>query len=84
MAMGMAYVGVGLLARRLSLSVKPLTEDFGFRRALLVLGSLMFLAWPVAILVLRNRPSDMGLHPDGDAAAPVGTVGCAFELSAFC
>ncbi len=68
-AMGLAYVGVGVLAAAFSVAVKPLTEDFGFRRALLVLGALMFLAWPVALLILRNRPSEMGLHPDGDAVA---------------
>ena len=70
MAMGICYVGVGLLAAAFSLAVKPLTEDFGFRQALLVLGALMFLAWPVALLIIRDRPSDMGLHPDGDAVAP--------------
>ena len=69
MAMGICYVGVGLLAAAFSLAVKPLTEDFGFRQALLVLGALMFLAWPVALLIIRDRPSDMGLHPDGDLVA---------------
>ncbi len=70
MAMGVAYVGVGLLAAAGSVAVKPLTEAFGFRQALLTLGSVLFLAWPIAWLVLRNRPSEMGLHADGDGAAP--------------
>ncbi len=70
MAMGMAYVGVGLIGAAFSWAVQPLTERFGFRSALFVLGALMFLAWPIAILVIRNRPSEMGLHPDGDATPP--------------
>ncbi len=70
MAMGIAYVGVGLLGAAFSWAVKPLAEGFGFRTALLVLGALMFLAWPIAILLIRNRPAEMGLHPDGDAQSP--------------
>ena len=70
-AMGIAYVGVGLVGAAFSWAVKPLAEDYGFRGALLAIGALMFLAWPVALLVLRNRPSEMGLFPDGDTAEHV-------------
>ncbi len=69
-AMGIVYVGVGLLGSVGSLIVKPLTSAFGFRDALLALALLLFAAWPVVLFVLRDRPSDMGLFPDGDAAAP--------------
>ena len=41
----------------------------GFRGALLAVGALMFLAWPVALLVLRNRPSEKELFADGDVTA---------------
>jgi MFS family permease len=65
-AMGIAYVGVGLIGAAFSWAVKPLAETYGFRGALLAMGVLMFLAWPVALLVIRNRPSEMGLNADGD------------------
>ncbi len=65
-AMGIAYVGVGVLGAAFSWAVKPLAEDFGFRATLMILGALMFAAWPIALLGLRNRPEDVGLRPDGD------------------
>ena len=70
-AMGIAYVGVGLIASAGSYIAKPLAEEYGFRMALLIMGSLLFLAWPIAIFVLRDKPSDKGLHPDDD---PVPTT----------
>ena len=70
-AMGIIYVGVAVIGSLGSFLVKPLTERLGFRGALLVLGSMLFLAWPIAIWILRNKPSDLGLFPDGDTNAPV-------------
>jgi hypothetical protein len=61
---------VGLLGSVGSLMVKPLTASLGFRNALLCLAVMLFAAWPVVLFVLRDRPTDMGLYPDGDAAAP--------------
>ena len=29
----------------------------------------MFLTWPVVLFVMKDRPSDMGQHPDGAAQA---------------
>lgn len=68
-AMGIVYVGVGLMGSLGSFLVKPLTENLGFRTALLILGGLVLLAWPIVLLVLKDRPSDVGQHPDGDAVA---------------
>jgi MFS family permease len=67
MAMGFVYVGVGLLASFGSLIVKPLTERFGWQTALMILGAMMFLAWPLVIFVLKDKPSDVGQFSDGDA-----------------
>ena len=64
-AMGMVYVGVGLIGALGSYIVKPLTANFGFHTALVVLGCMMFITWPVALFVLKDRPSDMGQFPDG-------------------
>jgi MFS family permease len=69
-AMGIVYVGVGLIGFLGSYMVKPLTEGTNFHTALIVWGALMFLAWPLAIFVIRDRAADKGLYPDGDSQPP--------------
>lgn len=64
-AMGVVYVGVGLVGFLGSFLVKPLTETFGFQTALMIMGCMLLLAWPVAILLIRDRPAEKGLYPDG-------------------
>lgn len=67
-AMGVAYLGVGAFgAVSAKFIAKPLTEAFGFHTALQIMGALMFIAWPIAIWMMRDRPADMGLFPDGDS-----------------
>jgi hypothetical protein len=68
--MGIVYVGVGIIGALGSYIVKPLTARFGFETALVILGCMMFLAWPVAMFVLKDRPSDVGQFPDGATTAP--------------
>jgi MFS family permease len=70
LAMGMVYVGVGLVGAAGSYMVKPLAENYGFRTALLVIGCMMFLTWPLALFVLKDKPSDIGQFPDGDLEPP--------------
>ncbi len=70
MAMGLVYVGVGLIGALSAKFVKPLTEAYGFHAALIILGALMFVAWPFAYLVMRDKPSEKGLFPDGAAEPP--------------
>ncbi len=69
-AMGIVYVGNGLMGSLGSLLVKPLTERFGYQTALMILGAMVLVCWPIALLVLRDKPSDMGQYPDGDSAPP--------------
>ncbi len=79
-AMGLLYAGAGLIGSLGSFLVKPLTEFFnrpgepapggGFHSALVVMGAMTLLAWPLAIFVIRDRPSDKGLCADGAAVAP--------------
>jgi MFS family permease len=69
-AMSIVYVGNGLMGSVGSLLVKPLTEHFGFRAALMVLGAIVLICWPVAILILRDEPADLDQFPDGDNAPP--------------
>jgi MFS family permease len=69
-AMGIVYVGVGLFGSLGSFLVKPITEQYGFRTCLAILAGMMFLAWPLAIFLLKDKPSEVGQFPDGALAAP--------------
>jgi MFS family permease len=72
-AMAIVYVGVGLMGSVGSFLVKPLTEWFGYHTALVILGLMLFLSWPLVLFVLKDKPAEMGLNPDGDAVAPAET-----------
>jgi MFS family permease len=70
LAMGIVYVGVGLFGGIGSFLVRGLTDHYGFRTALNVLGGLLFLAWPLAWFVLKDKPVEVGQFPDGASAPP--------------
>lgn len=70
MAMGILYVGVGVVGFLGAKLGKPLTESLDFHKALMILGCLVLLAWPFAIFVLRDKPSEKGLYPDGADTPP--------------
>jgi MFS family permease len=53
-AMGIMYTGAGLLGGLGSFLVQALTDKFDFRTALIAIGGLMFLTWPLCLLVLRQ------------------------------
>ncbi len=68
-AMATAMSGIhfgGLLIPLLAL----LIEWFEFRGASLVIGIFLLAVIGPAFMVIRTRPEDMGLNPDGDANAP--------------
>jgi MFS family permease len=89
-AMGVLYVGVGLLGFLGSFLVKPLAEGtttnpllkpviaaatalagpLDFHKALMIIGLMVLLSWPLAIFVIRDRPADKGLFADGADAPP--------------
>lgn len=79
-AMGIIYVGVGLFAGLGSFFVRAMTEHFGFRVALLAVGGIMLCAWPLAFLVLRDKPVEMDQFPDGADVAPPDTGFAAHTL----
>ena len=64
-AIGIMYVGVGLFGGLGSFLVRGVTDRFGFQTALFVMGALMFLAWPLALFFLKDKPADVGQFPDG-------------------
>jgi MFS family permease len=73
-AMAVTYVGVAVGGSLGSFVVKPLTEVLGFQAALQIMGLMLFLAWPIALWVMKDRPAEMGLHPDGAAESAPETA----------
>jgi nitrate/nitrite transporter NarK len=71
LAIGLAYLGLGLGG---ALSQKyvalPQIAHFGWRTALIAMGGSMLLVLPLLWRVVRDRPADKGLAPDGDPAPP--------------
>jgi MFS family permease len=64
-AMGIAYVG-GALIGAVGNWLNPWLVTFlPYTRALEISGLVLLLAWPVAIVVLRDRPEDIGQTVDG-------------------
>ena len=65
-AMAVVYLGVGVFG---GISAKyiaqPLTEALGFQNALLTIGALLLLIWPIALFLIKDKPADIGLFPDG-------------------
>lgn len=69
-AMGIVYVGVGLFGGLGSFFVHAVTGRYGFQTALLALGGMMFITWPLALYLLKDRPEEIGQHPDGAVDPP--------------
>ncbi len=72
-AMGVVYVGVGLFGGLGSFFVRGMTEKYGFETALMAIGGLMFLTWPLALFFLKDKPSEIGQYPDG-ASVPSADI----------
>ncbi len=65
-AMGLAYVGIGIGGAVAPVFSQYLTRHFGWRVAMLSIGGIILLALiPLTTVLVRNRPADMGLFPDG-------------------
>ena len=69
-AMGVLYVGIGLVGGLGSFFVRSLTDRFGFEVALSAVGLLMLLAWPLAMFFLKDRPAELGEYADGADRPP--------------
>lgn len=68
-AMGLAYLGLGLGgAMSQKFVAGPLIEAYGWRSALQIMGVLILLVVPVALLLVRDRPSDKGLEAEPASA----------------
>jgi MFS family permease len=64
-AMGITYVGVAVVGSFGNKLGPYLAKQMPYTDALQYMGFLLLLAWPIAIFILKDRPSDAGQFPDG-------------------
>jgi len=69
-AMSIAFSGVGAGSIVLFPALQGLIDAFGWRSACTALAIVVLVVLVPLNLLLRRRPQELGLHPDGDAAAP--------------
>jgi MFS family permease len=74
LAMSLAFSGVGVGSMILLPWLQILIGRSGWRAACWALGLLVLLLLVPLNLLLRRRPQDMGLEPDGDRAAAPGAA----------
>ncbi|MBI4494975.1 MAG: MFS transporter [Chloroflexi bacterium] len=67
-AMGLVAMSIPLGSSALVLGYQVLIADFGWRAAFVALAALLWALVIPAALVLRRRPEDLGLAPDGGPA----------------
>jgi MFS family permease len=67
-AIGIAFAGVGIGSVTLLPWVQHLIEQTGWRTACTAMGLMILVVLAPINLLLRKRPEDIGLQPDGDAA----------------
>ena len=68
LAMGLAFAGVGIGSITLLPWLQLLIESAGWRAACVAMGLLVLVVLVPINLLLRKRPQDVGLLPDGDVA----------------
>jgi MFS family permease len=69
LAIGIAFAGVGIGSVTVLPWVQWIIEHAGWRTACWTLGLVVLIVLAPINLLLRKRPQDIGLLPDGDAAA---------------
>jgi MFS family permease len=74
LAISMAYAGAGVGSILLLPAVALLIADHDWRTACWAMALLVLALLVPLNLLLRHRPEDLGLEPDGDAAPPVGAA----------
>jgi MFS family permease len=74
LAMSVAFSGVGVGSIVLLPLLQRGIEQVGWRTACAAFGLLALLLLAPLVLLLRRRPEDIGLRPDGDAVPVAGTA----------
>ena len=72
-AMGITYVGVAVVGAMGSKLAPSLAGQMDYTEALKLMGFLLLLASPLAILSIKDKPKEVGQLPDGDVTAPSQT-----------
>ena len=76
LALGLMMVGIGSGAMIMPSLAQWLITKFGWHTANVALGgAVLFIALPIVAVLLRERPEDMGLLPDGKLPEAVGAEG---------
>jgi MFS family permease len=68
LAMGIAFAGVGIGSITLLPWAQLMIEQTGWRTACTAIGIVVLVVLAPINLLLRKRPQDLGLEPDGDTA----------------
>jgi sugar phosphate permease len=63
--MGIAYVGIGVGGMLVPWIVRYFNQEFGWRGSLKALSVLFVVVMLVCLLIVKRRPADLGLFPDG-------------------
>lgn len=66
LAIGMAYAGTGIGILVLAPPIERVIAGSGWRSAYLLLAASALVLIPLVLLLLRDSPTRMGLHPDGE------------------
>jgi MFS family permease len=86
-AIGLMSAGVGAGGFLIAPLVAWLIPEFGWRTAYFSMAVMIWaVAIPLSLLVVRTRPSEMGLYPDGTTTPPelaAGAQGRAAEVQSF-
>ena len=75
LAMSIAYSGVGVGSILLLPAVQAFIDRAGWRSTCIAMGITVLLLLAPLNLLLRKRPEDLGLTPDGDRSAPADSTG---------
>jgi MFS family permease len=72
LAMGIVYSATGIGGLTFNPLGNWLISQYGWRSSYMILGAcIVVVGLPVAVLIMRKSPQEMGLNPDGAAAASV-------------
>lgn len=74
LAVGIAFAGVGVGSITLLPWMQYLIVSVGWRQACFFLGLIVLIVLAPLNLLLRKRPEDMGLRPDGDGIPAEGVA----------
>ena len=74
LAMGIAFAGVGIGSVTLLPWVQHMIEATGWRTACTAMGIVVLIVLAPINLLLRKRPQDIGVEPDGDAASSASSA----------